>query len=75
MNFLQVLNLFLSLLLSEFNSDSLNAESDSDDEEENDFKISIKRIEKFLKYINFKLCCCFSSKNIKSTNEEFNLNG
>jgi hypothetical protein len=61
--------------LSEFNSELLTAESDSEDEEENDFEISIERIKKFLKYIKFKLCCCFSRKKIKSTNEEFNLNG
>jgi hypothetical protein len=71
--YFKVLNLFLSLLLSEFDGESLqpdskkesNIKDNDDDDEEKDLELALKRIKRFLAYLRQQLCCCFSKKRRK----------
>ncbi len=75
--------MFLSLLLSEFDGESLQAGStkesnikDDDDEEEKDLENALNRIKRFLAYLRQQLCCCFPKKRRKkSRSKDLKLKG
>ena len=74
--------MFLSLLLSEFDGEKLQASNfnddndDDDDEEEKNLQIAWNRISRFLEYLRQQLCCCFPKKrNKKRRNQDLKQNG